>query len=143
MFGTKIMKIFYQCKETAILVMYMVYINTITPLWSSTEGLFIIGRECLLLSHDVENAYEVCNVNSAVTIYITNDIVASFCHDVENTHSISNVNVAITVYITQDAKSAQSSVIATLYLPLEQRPAQTDGSILVPIDVYRYCRRSV
>ena len=28
MFGTKIMKIFYQCKETAILVMYMVYINT-------------------------------------------------------------------------------------------------------------------
>lgn len=33
MFGTKIMKIFYQCKETAILVMYMVYINTITPLW--------------------------------------------------------------------------------------------------------------
>lgn len=82
MFGTKIMKIFYQCKETAILVMYMVYINTITPLWMSAGGLFIIDRECLLLSHDVENAYEVCNVNSAVTIYITNDIVASFCHDV-------------------------------------------------------------
>lgn len=38
MFGTKIMKIFYQCKETAILVMYMVYINTITPLWSLHRG---------------------------------------------------------------------------------------------------------
>ena len=59
MFGTKIMKIFYQCKETAFLVMYMVYINTIPPLWSSTGGVFLIGRECLLLSPDVENAYEV------------------------------------------------------------------------------------
>ena len=82
--------------------------------------------------HDVEKSNAVGNVNTAVTVDVGSRIGFSTCHVSENCHYIGNVNEAVTVYITQDAKSAQSSVIATLYLPLEQRPTQTDGTILVP-----------
>ena len=85
-----------------------------------------------MTSHDGKNGLVVSEVDDAIFIEISNRNIILCCHNSQNALCVGEVNFAVVVNIAYFSEAAKLSMVATLDLPLEQGPAKSDGSVLVP-----------
>ena len=74
----------------------------------------------------------VGQIDKAIVVDIGSLFIVVSCHNTQHSLGVGQIDIAVVINIAFFSEAAKLSMVATLDLPLEQGPAKSDGSVLVP-----------